>query len=46
MTEQGKVRQHITVYAGEDAIRFTGGLETPVSEGVLITILPAVSGGR
>jgi molybdopterin converting factor small subunit len=47
MTEQHQVRQHINVFVGDESIRFTGGLGTKVAEeGVLITILPAVSGGR
>lgn len=46
MNEQHIVRQHINVFVGDESIRFTGGLSTKVTkEGVLITILPAVSGG-
>jgi len=43
--EQGAVRQHINVFVGDECIRFTGGLDTPVPENVEISIVPAVSGG-
>jgi molybdopterin converting factor small subunit len=44
-TEQGQVREHINVFVGDENIRYTGGLMSPLSEGAIITILPAVSGG-
>jgi molybdopterin converting factor small subunit len=43
--EQGLVRQHINVFVGNESIRYTGGLVTKVSDGVEISIVPAVSGG-
>jgi molybdopterin converting factor small subunit len=33
------------VFVGEESIRWTGGLETPVRDGAEISIVPAVSGG-
>jgi len=45
LTEQGEVRQHVNVFVGEESIRYTGGLDTPVDEGVEVAIVPAVSGG-
>ncbi len=45
VTEQGQVRQHINVFVGNDCIRYTGGLATPLPEGAEISIVPAVSGG-
>ena len=45
VTEQGAVRQHVNVFVGNESIRFTGGLSTPVQDGVEISIVPAVSGG-
>jgi sulfur-carrier protein len=45
VTEQGQVRQHINIFIGEENIRYTGGLATPVSPEAVITIVPAVSGG-
>ena len=43
--EQGAVRQHINIFVGNECIRFTGGLETPVPDGAELMIVPAVSGG-
>jgi len=43
--EQGKLRQHVNVFVGEDNIRDLGGFATPVREGAEISIIPAVSGG-
>ena len=41
----GGLRRFVNVYlAGED-IRFLEGLETPVSDGDELTVLPAVAGG-
>ena len=45
VTEQGAVRQHVNVFVGNESIRFTGGLATPVPDGSEISIVPAVSGG-
>lgn len=39
------VRRFINVYVGEDDVRYTGGLATPVASGQTITIVPAVAGG-
>jgi sulfur-carrier protein len=45
LTEQGELRRHVNVFVGEESIRFLDGLSTPVADGVIITIVPAVSGG-
>jgi molybdopterin synthase sulfur carrier subunit len=45
LTEQGLVREHISLFVGEEDVRYTGGLMTPVAEGSEISIVPAVSGG-
>jgi len=44
-TEQGQLRQHINVFIGDENVRYTGGLASPVSDGSEISIVPAVSGG-
>jgi sulfur-carrier protein len=44
-TEQGQVREHINIFIGDENMRYTGGLASPVSVGSQITIVPAVSGG-
>ena len=45
MSEQGEIRTHINVFVGDENIRYTGGLASPVSAGSDISIIPAVSGG-
>jgi len=41
----GGLRRFVNVYLGGEDIRFLDGLETPVSDGDELTILPAVAGG-
>jgi len=41
----GALRRFVNVYIGGEDIRFLDGLETPVSDGDELTILPAVAGG-
>jgi molybdopterin converting factor small subunit len=45
LTEQGNVREHINIFVGDESIRFTGGLDTPLADECEISIIPAVSGG-
>jgi molybdopterin converting factor small subunit len=45
VTEQGQVRQHINIFIGDENVRYTGGLASPISAGSEISIVPAVSGG-
>jgi molybdopterin synthase sulfur carrier subunit len=45
-TEQGEIRQHVNVFVGNEDVRFTGGLTTPIPAGSEISIVAAVSGGR
>jgi molybdopterin synthase sulfur carrier subunit len=44
-TEQGEIREHVNVFVGDENVRFTGGLTTPVPDGAEISIFHAVSGG-
>ena len=46
LSEDGRIRQHVNVFVGDESIRFLGGLDAKVDGGTKITILPAVSGGR
>jgi sulfur-carrier protein len=41
----GGLRRFVNVYLGGEDIRFLSGLETEVSDGDEVTILPAVAGG-
>jgi len=43
--EQGQIRQHINIFIGDEDMRYTGGLMSPVPTGAQISIIPAVSGG-
>jgi len=45
VTEQGEVRPHINIYVGDENIRYSGGLATPLTAESVISIVPAVSGG-
>jgi molybdopterin synthase sulfur carrier subunit len=46
ITEGGTLRRFVNVYVSGEDIRFQDGLETPLSDGDEVTILPAVAGGR
>ena len=43
--EAGQLRRFVNVYVGGEDIRFLDGLDTPVSDGDEVMILPAVAGG-
>jgi molybdopterin synthase sulfur carrier subunit len=43
--DAGGLRRFVNVYLGGEDIRFLAGLDTPVSDGDELTILPAVAGG-
>jgi molybdopterin converting factor small subunit len=41
----GKLNRFVNVYVNDEDVRFSGGLDTSVSDGDSVTILPAVAGG-
>ena len=41
----GGLHRFVNIYLNDEDIRFTGALETPVSDGDVLSILPAVAGG-
>ena len=43
--ETGTVRRHVNLFVNTSHIRDRNGLDTPLSPGDEVTILPAVSGG-
>ncbi|MFN8159846.1 MAG: ubiquitin-like small modifier protein 1 [Solirubrobacterales bacterium] len=45
ITQDGDLRRFVNVYVSGEDIRFGEGLDTPLSEGDEVTILPAVAGG-
>ena len=45
LDEAGGLRRFVNVYVGEDDVRFLSGLDTEVTEGASVSIVPAVAGG-
>lgn len=45
VTGDGQIHRFINIYLNDEDIRFTGALETPVADGDVLSILPAVAGG-
>ena len=45
LTETGEIREHINIFVGNESVRYTGGLATPIPPGAEISIIPAISGG-
>ncbi|MGH3676998.1 MAG: MoaD/ThiS family protein [Mycobacterium sp.] len=41
----GKLNRYVNIYVNDEDVRFSGGLDTEVSDGDSVTILPAVAGG-
>ena len=42
---QSDLRRFVNVYVNDEDVRFTGGLDTTVSDGDQVVVLPAVAGG-
>jgi molybdopterin converting factor small subunit len=45
LVKEGTLHRFVNVYVNDEDVRFSGGLEAPVTEGANVTILPAVAGG-
>jgi MoaD family protein len=45
LTNEGGLQRFVNVYLNNEDVRFLGSLETEVSEGDTVAILPAVAGG-
>jgi MoaD family protein len=45
LLDNGDLRRFVNVYVNDEDVRFTGGLETALSDGDQIVVLPAVAGG-
>ena len=43
--QDGKLRSFVNIYVNDEDIRFMQQLETPVAEGDVVSILPALAGG-
>ncbi|HZG94351.1 MAG TPA: MoaD/ThiS family protein [Mycobacteriales bacterium] len=45
LDESGALRRFVNVYVGDEDVRFLDGLQTELSDGTSISIIPAVAGG-
>ena len=43
--DSGKLRRFVNVFVADEDVRFLQGLDTKVSEGQTVSIVPAVAGG-
>jgi len=44
--EQGQLRSFVNIYVGDEDIRYLQGVETPVPDGEIVSIIPAIAGGN
>ena len=44
--DDGSLHRFVNIYINDEDIRFLQSLETPVQEGDVLSILPALAGGR
>jgi sulfur-carrier protein len=45
LTQEGGLHRFVNLYVNDEDVRYLGSLETEVSEGDTVSILPAVAGG-
>ena len=45
VTDEGNLHRFVNVYVNDEDVRFLGGLDTSLSDGDSVTVLPAVAGG-
>jgi MoaD family protein len=45
LTDAGSLQRFVNIYVNDEDVRFTGSLDTNLSDGDSVTILPAVAGG-
>jgi MoaD family protein len=43
--DKGQLRRFVNVFVADEDIRFLQGLDSPVAEGEVVSIVPAVAGG-
>ena len=46
MTNEGQRRRFMNVYVNDEDVRYLDKLDTKVSEGEVVSLLPSVAGGR
>ena len=45
LVDGDKLHRFVNIYVNDEDVRFSGGLDTALSDGDSVTILPAVAGG-
>ena len=45
LDDNGQLRRFVNVFVDDEDVRFAQGLDTPVSDGSTVSIIPAVAGG-
>ena len=45
LDDDGKLRRFVNIYVGDEDVRFSDGLATPVPAGSSVSVIPAVAGG-
>ncbi|MEN9692517.1 MAG: hypothetical protein RLZZ330_161 [Actinomycetota bacterium] len=45
IVEEGSIRRYVNVYINSEDVRFLNGLDSELSSGDLVDVLPAVAGG-
>jgi molybdopterin synthase sulfur carrier subunit len=45
LDDGGALRRFVNVYVADDDVRFLSGLDTDVTDGTTVSIVPAVAGG-
>jgi len=45
IVDASALRRFVNVYVNDEDVRFSGGLSSPVADGDVVVVLPAVAGG-
>ena len=45
LDDGNRMKRFINLYAGEDDVRFLQGLATPLEDGTVLSVIPAIAGG-
>ena len=45
IVDETTLRRFVNVYVNDEDVRFSGGLSSPVADGDVVVVLPAVAGG-
>jgi molybdopterin converting factor small subunit len=43
--DNGKLRPYVNIFVNDEDIRYLDEMQTPVSDGVIVALIPAVAGG-